>query len=115
MFGDALRGYLALATGLTDVTRARATAAAKALVAQGEATRQQASMLAEDLLKTSRSNRDALVALVRYEIDRALKRAGLATAESVTQLEERLRELEKQSRQRPSPTPRKTTTRKAGS
>ncbi len=32
---DGLRGYLQLANGLTDVTRERARAAAKALVAQG--------------------------------------------------------------------------------
>jgi polyhydroxyalkanoate synthesis regulator phasin len=57
---DALKSYLALAGGLTDVTRQRATAAAKALVAQGEATAEQVTTLADDLLKQSKSNREAV-------------------------------------------------------
>ena len=57
---DALRGYLSMATGLTDVTRRRATDAAKALLAQGEATAEQVSQLTDELLATSRSNREAL-------------------------------------------------------
>ena len=35
---DGLKDYLQLASGLTDVTRERALAAAKTLVAQGEAS-----------------------------------------------------------------------------
>ena len=38
---DALQSYLTLAGGLTEVTRQRALAAAKALAAQGEATAEQ--------------------------------------------------------------------------
>ncbi len=38
MVRDALSNYLTLASGLTEVTRQRARAAAKALVAQGGAT-----------------------------------------------------------------------------
>ncbi|HVA59148.1 MAG TPA: hypothetical protein VNG13_01260 [Mycobacteriales bacterium] len=113
MIGDALRGYVSLANGLTEVTRARASAAAKALVAQGDATRAQAASLADDLRKTSKSNRDALVGLVRYEIDRALKRAGLATADAVATLEKRLRRIEGDLRPRPAPAPRKAAPRKA--
>ena len=46
----ALKAYLSLATGLTEVTRLRAVAAARALVSSGEATAEQVSSLAEDLL-----------------------------------------------------------------
>ena len=62
---DGLRGYLQLATGLTDVTRERALAAAKALVAQGEAgveavvpegVRTQVSALADDLVALTDGN-----------------------------------------------------------
>jgi polyhydroxyalkanoate synthesis regulator phasin len=91
---DALRGYLALATGLTEVTRARATDAAKTLVAQGEATAEQMQSLALDLVATSQSNRAALTALVRYEIDRTLSRLGLATAEEVAAMTARLQTVE---------------------
>jgi polyhydroxyalkanoate synthesis regulator phasin len=95
---EALKGYLALANGLTEVTKARATAAAKALVAQGEAAANQVSSLADDLIAQSRSNREAVTALVRFEVDRALGRVGLASAEEVTELTGRVRALEAQLR-----------------
>jgi polyhydroxyalkanoate synthesis regulator phasin len=91
---DALKSYLALASGVTDVTRQRALAAAKALVAQGEATAEQVTTLAEDLVAQTRQNREAVVALVGFEVDRALGRVGLASADEVTALTERVRALE---------------------
>jgi polyhydroxyalkanoate synthesis regulator phasin len=96
---DALKSYLALAGGLTDVTRQRAVGAAKALVAQGEATAEQVGTLAEDLLAQSRSNREAVVALVKYEVDRTLGRFGLAAGDEVTELTKRVRSLEAQVRE----------------
>ena len=88
---DGLRGYLQLATGLTDVTRERALAAAKALVAQGEAgvgavvpasVRTQVSALADDLVATSKANRDLLVSLVRVEVERSVARLGLTPGQA---------------------------------
>jgi polyhydroxyalkanoate synthesis regulator phasin len=100
---DALKGYLALASGLTEVTRQKATAAAKALVAQGEATAGQVTGLADDLLAQSKSNRESLQALVRFEVDKALGRVGLASAEEVTELTARIRSLEGQLRDATKP------------
>jgi polyhydroxyalkanoate synthesis regulator phasin len=100
---DALKGYLALANGLTEVTRQKATAAAKALVAQGEATAGQVTGLADDLLAQSKSNREALTALVKFEVDKALGRVGLASAEEVTELTARIRSLEGQLRDATKP------------
>jgi polyhydroxyalkanoate synthesis regulator phasin len=91
---DSVKNYLTLATGLTAVTRARALGAAKSLVSQGEATAGQVQSLAEDLFSTSRSNREALVGLVRYEIDRALGRVGLASSDDLAALRARVRSLE---------------------
>ena len=91
---DALKGYLALAGGLSEVTRQRAVGAAKALVAQGEATAGQVTSLADDLLVQSRSNREAVTALVKYEVDRALGRVGLASNDEVGELTARIRALE---------------------
>jgi polyhydroxyalkanoate synthesis regulator phasin len=96
---DALKSYLALAGGLTDVTRQRAVAAAKGLVAQGEATAEQVTALAEDLLQQSKSNRDAVSALVKYEVERTLGRVGLASNDEVAELTRRVRSLEAQLRQ----------------
>ena len=95
---DALKSYLALASGVTDLTRQRAVAAARALVSQGEATAEQVAGLAEDLLAQTRQNREAVVALVAFEVDRALGRVGLATADEVGQLTGRIRELEQELR-----------------
>jgi polyhydroxyalkanoate synthesis regulator phasin len=91
---DAVKNYLSLASGVTEVTRQRATAAAKALAASGEATAEQVSNLADELLATSRNNRDAVLALVRYEVDRALNRLGLATADEIASLQRRVTTLE---------------------
>ena len=95
---DALKSYLALASGVTDLTRQRAVAAARALVSQGEATAEQVTGLAEDLLAQTRQNREAVAALVAFEVDRALGRVGLATADEVGQLTGRIRELEQELR-----------------
>lgn len=91
---DALKSYLALAGSVTEITRQRAVEAAKALVASGEAATEQVTALAEDLLAQSRQNREAVAALVGFEVDRALARVGLASADEVTALTERVRALE---------------------
>lgn len=93
---DALRGYVQLANGLTDVTRQRATQVARQLLEQGGGAvdhavstavsgtvARQAQSLAEDLLATSRTNRDLLVGLVRTEVERAVGRLGLVGADEL--------------------------------
>lgn len=99
MVRDAFRGYLALANGLTEVTAGRARAAAKALAEQGEATAGQVSALAEDLISTSRRNRESLVLLVRHEVEQAVKRLGVAPSGDVEELTRRVRELERTVRE----------------
>jgi polyhydroxyalkanoate synthesis regulator phasin len=111
---DGLRGYLQLANGLTDVTRDRARAVARTLLTQGEAgvdavvpqpMREQVGSLADDLLATSRANRDLLVGLVRAEADRAVNRLGLAmrgeldaVIQQVRDLDDRVQELQREQR-----------------
>jgi hypothetical protein len=93
---DALRGYVQLANGLTDVTRQRALQAARQLLDQGGdvvdlavstavggGVARQAQALAEDLLATSRTNRDLLVGLVRTEVERTVGRLGLVGADEL--------------------------------
>lgn len=91
---DALKTYLSLANGVTEVTRQRARAAARALQEQSGARADQVSALAEDLRAQSRANRDAVTTLVRFEVDRALGRIGLASADEVAELSARVRVLE---------------------
>jgi polyhydroxyalkanoate synthesis regulator phasin len=98
MAQEAWRAYLELALGMTDATRKKATKAVRRLVGKGGVTAEQLQALAEELVKTSAANREALTKLVRFELDRALGRVGLATAEEVAELTNRVRELEAQLR-----------------
>jgi polyhydroxyalkanoate synthesis regulator phasin len=95
---DALRTYLAMANGLTEVSRKGARAAAKKLAKQGGGAVEQVQALTEELLSTSRANRESITTLVRYEVDRALGLVGLATVEEVENLTARIHELEAQLR-----------------
>ena len=130
---DGLRGYIQLASGLTDVTRDRALAAAKSLLAQGEAgvgvvvptpVRAQVGALTDDLLATSRTNRTLLVNLVRAEVERSVARLGLVSQQELaaatrrsSSLERRVEELEEELHRRTSSAARKpakkTTAKKA--
>jgi polyhydroxyalkanoate synthesis regulator phasin len=91
---DAWRAYLDLALGLTETSRKRATKVAKKLVGRGGATAEQLQTMAEDLLKTSMANREAMTRLIHSELDRTLGRVGLATTDEVAELTSRVRELE---------------------
>ena len=109
---EGLRGYLQLASGLTDVTRERARTAARALVAQSEAVvppqvRAQVSSLTDELLATSKTNRNLLMGLVRGEVERSVARLGLVSVSEVEaanrradRLEVRVRDLEMQLSER---------------
>src|SRR3954464_14937481 len=104
MVKDALRGYLALASGVTEVTAARARSAARVLVEQGEATAGQVTALAEDLVAPSRRNREGLVLIIRHEVEATLRRLGLGPAGDVDALTQRVRRLEQTVRElRPLP------------
>ena len=128
---DGLRGYLQLANGLTDVTRERAMAAARTLAAQGASVnvfvpgpvRSQVSSLTDDLLATSRMNRDLLLNLVRGEVERSVARLGLVSSQELDAanrrsrgLEVRVTELEAallDSSAAPKPAAKKATAKKA--
>src|SRR3954453_5374662 len=77
MVRDALRGYLALASGVTEVTAARARSAAPVLVEPGRATAAQLTALTDDLVASSRRNREGLVLIVRQEVETTLRPLGL--------------------------------------
>jgi methylmalonyl-CoA mutase N-terminal domain/subunit len=66
---------------------------------QGAATAGQVTALAEDLIATSRRNRESLAVLVRHEVEQAVKRLGLAPAGDTEALTRRVRELERTVRE----------------
>ena len=115
---DGLRGYIQLANGLTDVTRERARAAARALVAQGGAVvptsvQAQVSTVTEDLLATSKANRNLLVNLVRGEVERSVARMGLVSTKDMAAAERRAAGLERRVAELEEELSRSTTARKA--
>jgi polyhydroxyalkanoate synthesis regulator phasin len=95
---EAWRAYLDLALGFTQSSRKQATKVARKLIGKGGATADQLQTMAEELVKTSMANRESLTRLVRTELDRALARVGLATAEEVADLTGRVRDLEQRLR-----------------
>ena len=86
---ESFRGYVQLASGLGELTRARAMEAAQGLmsmpgvsVATGKFA-VQVGVLAEELLAAATTNREHLTTLVRGEVDAAVTRLGLAPAEKL--------------------------------
>ena len=104
---EALRGYVQLATGLTEVTASKARDAAMALVNQGMQmtgktpdVMESVQDIADDLLTTSKQNREMLVGMIRTEVDRAVGRMGFVREDELAALRSRLERLESQQ---PSP------------
>ena len=97
---DALRGYVQLASGLTEVTRQKAQAAAKALLQQTGADSlttgltSRVSELTDEIVATSKSNRQLLQAIVANEVEGAVARLGFVRSEEVAALTRRVRALE---------------------
>jgi len=93
---DALRGYVQLANGLTEVTKQKAQAAAKQLLQQtgADALTTRASDLADEIVATSKSNRQLLQAIVSNEVEGAVARLGFVRSEEVAALTRRVKALE---------------------
>lgn len=96
---DAWRAYLELALGVTEASRKKAVQVIRSLAEQSGARVEDLQGMAEDLLSAGMANRDSLTKLVRFELDRALSRVGLATTEEVDDLKQKVRDLELQLRQ----------------
>jgi polyhydroxyalkanoate synthesis regulator phasin len=100
---EGLRGYVQLATGLTEVTAAKARDAAMALVNQGmqvsgTTTDVVGSVqeLADDLVTSSKENREMLVGMIRTEVDRAVGRMGFVREDELAALRARVERLERE-------------------
>lgn len=110
---DALKRYVEAATGLGNLTKARAERVARQLVKQGEAASDQVGELVDELLERQRKNREAITEMVRAETKRVVRRMGLATTSEVERLETEVSELKQELDQaRSSATAKKTATRK---
>ena len=84
---DDLRNYLQMASGLTEATTSKAKEVVTGLLAQGMSLSSKAlpapemmgqvQELADDLVTTSRNNREMLVGMIRAEVDRRRRSDGL--------------------------------------
>ena len=102
---EGLRGYVQLASGLTEVTASKAKDAAMSLVNQGLSVPGKTpdvvgsvQDIADDLVTTSKNNREMLVGLIRTEVDRAVGRMGFVREDELAALRTRLEHLEAQVR-----------------
>lgn len=98
-----LRGYLQLANGLSEVTAAKAKEVAANLIAQGLILSTKApdlvgqvQELADDLLSTSRNNREMLVGLVRTEVDRTVSRMGFVREDELAAVRRHIQRIEQE-------------------
>ena len=85
---ESVRSYVQLASGLGEMTKAKAMDAAQGLLAlpgADEVTRRavQASTLADQLLEAARANRANLLTLIQGEVEAALKKADVARVADV--------------------------------
>lgn len=102
---EGLRGYVQLATGLTEVTASKARDAAMSLVNQGmQLTGKTPDVMgsvqdiADDLVTTSKQNREMLIGLIRSEVDRAVGRMGFVREEELAALRTRVEHVESEVR-----------------
>jgi polyhydroxyalkanoate synthesis regulator phasin len=96
---DAINNYLHIVSGLSKTTRAKARAAAKAMLAQagleGVAADagERVGKLAEEIMNAGRANRELLEKVVATEVDKAAARLGFARTSELESLRQEVAEL----------------------
>jgi polyhydroxyalkanoate synthesis regulator phasin len=115
---DMLKRYLDAGIAFTNMSRARAKGIIDDLVKNGDIQRDQAQSRVEELVERSRRNTEALVDMVRKELQQQLASMGLATKADIARLEDRITAVAarapKPAAARPAPAPAPTATKKAG-
>jgi polyhydroxyalkanoate synthesis regulator phasin len=103
---DDLRSYLQMATGLTEATTAKAKEVVSGLLASGMSLSAKAvpapemmgqvQELADDLVSTSKNNREMLTGMIRAEVDKAVGRMGFVREDELAALRRHVQRLEAQ-------------------
>ncbi len=85
-----------LDTGMqfTALTRSEAQRRAQELVREGQLAQERVQTFVDDLVRTSRKRADALMDVVRREIQRQVEALGIATKVDLDRLEARVRKAE---------------------
>lgn len=92
----ALQRYLDAASGLGNLTTAKAEQIVKQMVRSGETAGDQAQDLVKELLERQQRNREAVTALVKAETTRAVRAMGLATGTEVERLQKQVADLKRE-------------------
>jgi len=99
MVVEAVQNYVNMVNGLSKMTRDRALATARALLAHAgledvaNDASERVSKLAEEIMVASRANRELVENLVAAEVDKAAGRWGFVRTEDVDALREEIAEL----------------------
>ena len=83
---DLFRRSLDAGVAFTQLTRKRAEKIVRELVKNGEVSRDQATARVEEMLERSRQNSEAILAIVRKEIDDRVAALNLVTRDDLTKL-----------------------------
>jgi polyhydroxyalkanoate synthesis regulator phasin len=98
MLMDAIRGYIQIASGLTDATSEKAKEVAQALLsvagmANPSEVAGQVSGMADEVMSTAKAQRANLLALVRAEVTTVVDSSGLAKTADLDAIKARLAKL----------------------
>lgn len=100
---DSLKTYIQLASGLTEATAAKAKEAVTGLIGQGLGMSAKTpdvvgsvQEMADDLMATSKSNRDLLLSLIRTEVDKAVGRVGFVREDELAALRKHVQRLDEE-------------------
>ena len=103
---DDLRSSLQMASGRTEATTAKAKDVVTGLLSSGLSLTTKAmpapemmgqvQELADDLVATSKNNRDTLTAMIRAEVDKAVGRMGFVREDELAALRRHVQRLERQ-------------------
>lgn len=93
---SSVQRYLEAASGLTNLTAAKAEQVVKQMVKSGEAAGDQVGDLVDDLLERQRKNRETVTALVQSETKRAVRAMGLATTTEMERLQKQVADLKRE-------------------
>lgn len=90
---DALRPYLALLSGIIEVSAGKAAGLAQSVMAQGAATGAEASQRVVAITSAG-LDPEQFAGAVRDEVDRAVRRLGFVRADELTSLRRQIERLE---------------------
>lgn len=100
---EELKPYLEMANGLTEMTRQRATEAAKALIAQGMllsakggASDTDVREVADEVMGAVKANRELILDMVRTEVQKATGAMGFVHADELDAVRRHVERLERQ-------------------